>query len=331
MKICPNCQTKYETGNFCESCGTKLQEEIQELHCPNCGIIVNESSKFCPECGSSLNKEAITEENIYLDEDCIFDADFDFEQCKKEADNGNIAAMYCLARCFKFGENIEKDYDLAFIYFKKCAYAGYEKAYFDLGYDYYYGEGTEENNDEAFIWLKKATEIENPESMSFFFLGDIYKMKHNAEKAFYCYSVAAKDEHNPWAVAVLTQCYLYGYGTTENKDYAFELLNKVCLQEEPIPKAFYLLGEFYKFVWGCKKNIKKAAAWFEKAAEAGHLDASFEWGRMLYFGIIHVPNKTEEEEKECGKSLIEMVAEHGCEQAQRFIDNGYLDDSDDEV
>lgn len=328
MKICPNCQTKYETGNFCENCGTKLQEEVQELHCPNCDIIVNESSKFCPECGSSLNKEVVPKENIYLDEYCIFDADFDFEQCKKEADNGNIAAMYCLAECFLFGENIETDDDLAFVYFKKCAYAGYEKAYYDLGLSYL---AVEKNDDEAFIWLKKATEITNPKSEAFFLLGTIYERKNNVEKAFDCYSIAAKDEFNQMALFKLAECYLYGYGTTENENYAFELLKKSCSLDPPLLNAYVLLGRCYYNGWGCKKNITKAATWFAKSTQQGYGEAEFEFGKMFYFGEINYPNKTEEENEEYGRTLIEEAAEQGCEEAQRFIDNGYSDDSDDEV
>ena len=58
MKLkCPDCGTQYESGKFCQECGSKLQEVVPELVCPSCGFKAK-SGKFCPECGTKLSDEA---------------------------------------------------------------------------------------------------------------------------------------------------------------------------------------------------------------------------------------------------------------------------------
>lgn len=57
MKLtCPNCGMQYDSGKFCQECGTKLQEVIPELVCPSCGYKAK-SGKFCPECGTRLTEQ----------------------------------------------------------------------------------------------------------------------------------------------------------------------------------------------------------------------------------------------------------------------------------
>lgn len=53
--ICPDCGKQYESGMFCQECGTKLQETAPELVCPFCGY-KSTTGKFCPECGSKLKE-----------------------------------------------------------------------------------------------------------------------------------------------------------------------------------------------------------------------------------------------------------------------------------
>lgn len=60
MKICINCNTEYETGNFCKKCGGELVEkEEPKLVCSNCGTELNPGTKFCPECGTKVLLEKL--------------------------------------------------------------------------------------------------------------------------------------------------------------------------------------------------------------------------------------------------------------------------------
>ncbi len=49
----PDCGAQYESGNFCQECGAKLQEMKPQLVCPSCGHKAS-SGKFCCMCGHKL-------------------------------------------------------------------------------------------------------------------------------------------------------------------------------------------------------------------------------------------------------------------------------------
>jgi predicted RNA-binding Zn-ribbon protein involved in translation (DUF1610 family) len=55
---CPNCGVAVISGAaFCQSCGTRLQEEEPPspvLYCVRCGAPLREGARFCPQCGQSL-------------------------------------------------------------------------------------------------------------------------------------------------------------------------------------------------------------------------------------------------------------------------------------
>lgn len=56
MKFCPICNIEYEDKfAFCNKCGCKLQEKIEQSFCPYCGKKVETDGEFCPYCGNSLS------------------------------------------------------------------------------------------------------------------------------------------------------------------------------------------------------------------------------------------------------------------------------------
>ena len=67
MKICPNCNLKYEDKfAFCHHCGGKLQEKIEQNFCPYCGNKVETDGVFCPFCGNSLKEtDAVSTDSNY--------------------------------------------------------------------------------------------------------------------------------------------------------------------------------------------------------------------------------------------------------------------------
>lgn len=59
MKLfCPDCGAQYESGNFCQECGAKLQEMKPQLVCPSCGHKAS-SGKFCCMCGHKLIEQYV--------------------------------------------------------------------------------------------------------------------------------------------------------------------------------------------------------------------------------------------------------------------------------
>lgn len=59
MKLfCPDCGAQYESGNFCQECGAKLQEMKPQLVCPSCGHKAS-SGKFCCMCGHKLVEQYV--------------------------------------------------------------------------------------------------------------------------------------------------------------------------------------------------------------------------------------------------------------------------------
>ena len=55
--VCAACGAD-NTGNFCESCGTKKPEEPKAVGCGKCGWKPDDGDKlpkFCPECGAPIN------------------------------------------------------------------------------------------------------------------------------------------------------------------------------------------------------------------------------------------------------------------------------------
>lgn len=56
MMVCPKCGEQLEDGaNFCDSCGTKINETT---FCPDCGKETSTQFEFCEDCGAVLNEEA---------------------------------------------------------------------------------------------------------------------------------------------------------------------------------------------------------------------------------------------------------------------------------
>ena len=83
-------------------------------------------------------------------------------------ENVQAEAQCNLADIYYFGEgNIEKNLDRAFYWYKKSAEQGNEMAQFMLGKMYYYGEGVEENRTIAFMWINESADALFPDALVF--------------------------------------------------------------------------------------------------------------------------------------------------------------------
>jgi len=76
--------------------------------------------------------------------------------CKKSADQGNAAAQDSLGTMYRLGAGIEKNKEQAVNWYKKAAKQGYSNAMFNLGTAYYNGDGVAENIFTAYDWFLLA-------------------------------------------------------------------------------------------------------------------------------------------------------------------------------
>ena len=72
------------------------------------------------------------------------------------ADNGEVEAKYCLARCYIFGQGVPQDYSKAVYWYKKAAEQDYAKAQYCLGVSYHNGHGVPQDYSKAVYWYEKA-------------------------------------------------------------------------------------------------------------------------------------------------------------------------------
>ncbi|EXX74460.1 Skt5p [Rhizophagus irregularis DAOM 197198w] len=83
---------------------------------------------------------------------------------KKAAENGHVAAYYCLGKCYQDGIGIEKNEVKAFDHYKKSAEKGYLNGIYILGYCCENGIGTEIDKEKAVEWYKIAAKRGNKDA-----------------------------------------------------------------------------------------------------------------------------------------------------------------------
>jgi len=125
----------------------------------------------------------------------------------------------------------------------------------------------------AFVVLKKKSHGEKVPEGGFLEQGNAYYygegVKMNLEKAFNCYSEAAK-EGNAEAMCLLGYCYKKGIGTAVNESEAFKLFNESA--ELGFPMAMFNLGECYEKGIGCDIDIEKSNYYYNQASSLGYTE-----------------------------------------------------------
>lgn len=127
-------------------------------------------------------------------------------------------------------------------------------------------------------------------------------------------------EGNPRAEADLGKYYMLA----EEYDQALPWLKKAAKQKEP--EGFYGLGFCYEYgVCGLEQNIKKAAAYYKKAARKDSPGGLYKTALFLHDGTGMKANPR--------KALVymERAAEKASSPAQRFLAEAYMDGKTDAV
>jgi TPR repeat protein len=163
---------------------------------------------------------------------------------RKAADQGNIEAMFRLARIVSEGaQGIKKSPELAAKLYESAARQGHVEAQNWLGYSYQHGLGIQQSDASAVEWYKKAAD-----------------------------AGLAVGQNN------LGLMYLNGKGVPRDYGKAFVLFEQAAKQDD----AWGLnnLGGLYEMGWGVKQDREKALAYYKRANEKGNQRAGENMKRL---------------------------------------------------
>ena len=177
------------------------------------------------------------------------------------------------------------------------------------------GVGSDYNREKAIYWYTQAAEQGDP--ISQFELGRLYE-EEDSVKSEYWFKKAVtnlsrnkKNDSNGRVNYSLACCFYYGWGTEDDEDKSQPLFDKaINLLEESAhkgdPISQHLLGEYYDVI---EDDREKTIYWYRKAAEQGHIEASFFLGCKFY------------EDKEQSIYWFSKAAEQGHTDAQYELDD----------
>ena len=111
-----------------------------------------------------------------------------------------------------------------------------------------------------------------------------------------------------------------GWNAYLASDYATAWRALKPLAEAGDPQAQYYLGTMYNHGHGAPRDLRLAATWYEKAARAGHPDAPFTLGFLLYYGGEEfAPNPA------AAVPWLDLAAQAGNGVAQSLLARLYLE------
>ena len=192
------------------------------------------------------------------------------------ANMGNVLAMYDLGLCYLNGYGCLVDTALAISWLEKAADNEKIEAINELG-DVYEAQGDFKN---AVLYYEKGVTMGSLES--YCNLGYCYESGQgvvlNSKKAYDLYMYAAEKGY-PRALMNVASCYLNGIYVEPNAAEALNWLIKAA--DAGNVKAMYYCGSILENGEdGVPVDLKKAKAWYKKAAAAGYAPAAAALGRM---------------------------------------------------
>lgn len=154
----------------------------------------------------------------------------DFNDVRKQAEQGNAKAQLNLGIMYTLGEGVAKDDVEAVKWFRMAAEQGNAEAQYGIGIRYELGKGVAQDDVEAVKWFRKAAE-----------------------------------QGNDWAQFCMGRMYKFGKGVT--KDYIEALRWFRMAAEQGNTEAQKFIGRAYERGDGVAKDKDEAQRWFKKALE----------------------------------------------------------------
>ncbi|MBP9692135.1 MAG: sel1 repeat family protein [Alphaproteobacteria bacterium] len=173
-------------------------------------------------------------------------------------DRDRATSLVLLARCYFYGQGVNKNHTEGFKYFQEAAILGEKNALIHMAMAYQYGNGVGRDLESAIkYWESVAARYPN-------------ELVH----AGLCYDSRAFELKNEGkdqkAVEYFKKAYKYYQDAAKEKD-AQAIYNIACHHSH---------GTF------CKKNLDFAKEWFTKAVKLGHVEAMASLGKINLFGNI---------------------------------------------
>lgn len=297
MKLkCPDCGTQYESGKFCQECGSKLQEIVPELVCPSCGFKAK-SGKFCPECGTKLSDDAsatVTEncveepavERKFNEKDERFAKYYDKKGFPRNIPKEeraiaieeltpfveqNIAEAKMLLGGILLRDNNNKDNVLRGVsLLKEAEETGDKLAYYLIGGAYFYGFEPLINlnhNEAEKRMLERYQEYDDGETAGI--LSNLYAFspeKCDYQKALQYATIAIEDDVAD-GYNVLGTLYLNGWGVEKNEELALENYKMAAAYGDE--GAMNQIGFIFMGSDTFEANPEQSFFWFNEAASKG--------------------------------------------------------------
>lgn len=189
------------------------------------------------------------ERNLYDDmpfDEEDMDADNPLNQLQAEARNGNVYAMYRLARLYLDENNRFYNESIGDYYLEKAAKAGHSVAQYRMGKMFYYGIIYREDEYEAQKWLSES--VGNGNKCADALLGKLY-----------------------------VESELFGKFRNEGFDHLFKA------ERNGSEFAAYTLGKYYMDGKHVKKDIAKAIEHLEIASARGNMYADYRLAQIYLF------------------------------------------------
>ena len=170
----------------------------------------------------------------------------------------------------------DDDYD-AFENMKKAAELDVPKAQYKLSEMYDSGTGCDYDSSQSKYWLKKAAdngyyEAEGKYGIQLFEDGSLF---NSNKRQSFKYLIRAFEQGYDDAYWCLGQCYMYGYGTSKNKELAYPLYQRAA--EDGIKAAQeFLCEKYFRGDSPLPQNYKLCAKWGEEAIKQGCRGIRFE-------------------------------------------------------
>jgi TPR repeat protein len=143
------------------------------------------------------------------------------------------------------------------------------------------GEGIKPDYDAAIYWAKKAQE--QGDATAAYNIGTIYRDLNNPVMAFHYYQQATTMGDND-AILQVGFCYLFGYGTKQNLDAAYNNFQQIITDNSAnycrfsIESAYYWMAIFNLVGMG---NIEKSIINARKMLELANIDDDHEQANEL--------------------------------------------------
>lgn len=209
-----------------------------------------------------------------------------------KAKDGDAFANYMIAQFYEKGVVVKQDLDKSFEYYMKSAKAGYSEAQYKVGLYYIDIAG---DKTEAAKWIEMAANNEQPDAlcmMAYSYLQDPEIGTMNIKNLLYNQDVQkgmqllkrAAELKDSKATRTLAICYQKGRHVEEDKEKAFELLQK-SVELNSTPESVNLLGDFYRDGIGTEQNYEMAAQCYTWAANNGNAWAMSSLSKLYREGI----------------------------------------------